>query len=139
VDTGLFYALQGEETARHDVATTCFETILDGTYGRLVTSDYVLDETATLVRSRSGDVRQAFAVLDRALGRGQFPDAIDVEFVDRTRFEGALEVFETYSDQSLSFTDATTVHLVERSDIDRVLSFDSDFDGIVDRLDPADV
>ena len=39
----------------------------------------------------------------------------------------------------MSFTDATTVALAERRGIDRVLSFDDDFDGIVPRLDPATV
>jgi predicted nucleic acid-binding protein len=39
----------------------------------------------------------------------------------------------------LSFTDATTVALVERHGIDAVLSFDDDFDGIVERVDPADL
>lgn len=48
-----------------------------------------------------------------------------------------LETFERYDDQSLSFTDASTVALVETRDIDAVLSFDDDFDGLVERVDPA--
>jgi len=46
-------------------------------------------------------------------------------------------VFERDDDQELSFTDATTVALAERHGIDRVLSFDDDFNGIAPRLDPA--
>jgi len=139
VDTGLFFALQGEETPRHDAARRGFDAVMDGRYGRLVTSDYVIDEAATLVRSRTGDVTQAGAVIDRALGRQGFPDAIDVECVDRERFERARHLFERYADQPLSFTDATTIALVLEEGFDYVLAFDDDFDGLVDRLDPRDL
>lgn len=36
-------------------------------------------------------------------------------------------------------TDATSIALCRRHDVDAILSFDDDFDGLVDRLDPADV
>ena len=52
-------------------------------------------------------------------------------------FADAVTVFERYDDQDLSFTDATTVALVERHGIDQVLSFDDDFDGVVHRTEPA--
>ncbi|MFC7076964.1 hypothetical protein [Haloarcula halophila] len=50
-----------------------------------------------------------------------------------------MSAHETYADHELSFTDATTVVLVEQHDIDAVPSFDDDFDGIVDRLEPTAV
>jgi predicted nucleic acid-binding protein len=52
-------------------------------------------------------------------------------------FEDAVEVFEQYDDQALSFTDSTSVALCGRHDIDSILSFDDDFDGIVDRIPPS--
>lgn len=139
VDTGLFYALQNERAAEHDRATAAFEAVLTGSYGTVYTSDYVYDETVTLVRSRTGAFDEAKAVGDRILGRGAYPEAVEMLFVDRDVFEAALDLFERYDDHSLSFTDATTIALVERRDIDRVLSFDDDFDGVVDRLAPATV
>jgi predicted nucleic acid-binding protein len=51
----------------------------------------------------------------------------------------SLAVFERYDDQALSFTDATTAALLERHAVDGVLSFDDDFDGVVQRFDPGDV
>lgn len=50
-----------------------------------------------------------------------------------------MTTYGRYSDHGLSFTDAMTVTMVEHHDIDTVLSFDDDFDGIVDRLEPATV
>ncbi len=49
------------------------------------------------------------------------------------------EDFEEYADQSLSFTDATTVATADVHSIDYVLSFDDDFDGVVECLDPSSV
>jgi hypothetical protein len=47
-----------------------------------------------------------------------------------------LDAFRRYNDQELSFTDAVTVALCERRGIDAVLSFDDDFDGLVERVEP---
>ena len=59
--------------------------------------------------------------------------------VDHATFDDALDVFETYDDQGLSFTDTTSVAVCARAGLDRVLSFDDDFDGLVERLDAAEV
>jgi predicted nucleic acid-binding protein len=139
LDTGVFYALQGSRTSRHDAAHRALDVVLDGTYGRVVTSDYVLDEAVTLVRSRTGDFDQAVTVVDRVLGRNGFPAAIDLLYVDGHRFERTIDVFERYEDQPLSFTDASTIAIVRDESIDSVLAFDDDFDGLVDRLDPRDL
>ena len=52
-------------------------------------------------------------------------------------FTDSVETFERYDDQGLSFTDATTVALCNRHDVEAVASFDDDFDGLVDRIDPS--
>lgn len=139
VDTGLYYALQNEGANRHDTSRSAFDAVVSGAYGTAFTSDYVFDEAVTLVRARTGDYEEAHTTGKRILGRGQFPDAVSMLFVDRHSFESAVETFERYDDKRLGFTDAATVALVERHDIDHVLSFDDDFDGLVDRLDPTAV
>lgn len=138
VDTGVFYAHHDEDASRHDPATASMSRLATGAYGQVLTSDYVYDETVTLTLARFGDSSAALAAGDRILGRGDFPSAVDLRFVGRETFDAAVELFERYDDQRLSFTDATTVALVERHDVDHVLSFDDDFDGLVDRLDPAE-
>lgn len=137
VDTGVFYAHHDENAPRNDSASTAMEAVIDGKFGQLLTSDYVYDETVTLALSRFEDPAKARGVGNRILGRGGFPDAVGLLFVGPETFEAGVEVFERYDDQGLSFTDATTVSVVERHDVDHVLAFDDDFDGIVPRLDPA--
>ena len=139
VDTGLYYALQNQRASRHNEARNALTTVFKGELGPAFTSDYVYDEAVTLVRSRTGSFSEARTVGDRILGRSGFPNAVELLTVSEDAFRGAIETFERYRDHPLSFTDATTVALVERRDLDHVLSFDDDFDGVVDRLDPADV
>lgn len=135
VDTGLFYALQNTRAQNHDEAERALTAVNSGRYGRPYTSDYVYDEAVTLVRSHRG-YREAKVVGDRILGEGEFPAAYDLLAVTEDDFESALGVFDTYHDHSLSFTDATTIALMEARRIDALLSFDTDFDGIVERLNP---
>ncbi|WP_436930125.1 type II toxin-antitoxin system VapC family toxin [Halosimplex halobium] len=139
LDTGLYYALQNEGSSRHEPARTAFDAVFRGRFGSAFTSEYVYDEAVTLVRKRTGRYDEAKTVGDRILGRDGYPDAVDFHFVSRAEFDFAVEAFDRYDDQPLSFTDATTVALVEAHDIDRVLAFDDDFDGVVDRVDPRSV
>lgn len=138
IDTGLFYAQQDEDASRHDTATRALMEALGSEFGRLYTSDYVHDEAVTLVRKRMGTFEDAKTVSDRITGTDSVAP-IKLLFVGERYLDPSLDVFERYSDHGLSFTDATTIALVKAHDIDSVLSFDDDFDGIVDRLDPEEL
>lgn len=137
VDTGVFYAAFDTAASRHHDARAALTAVLqDAAYGRVLTSDYVYDETVTRTQQRTGSTQRAIAIGDR-LRSAENPDPVKLIHVSQLLFDAAVEYFEQYSDQQLSFTDATTVAIVEEGDADRILSFDGDFDGIVDRIDPA--
>ena len=139
IDSGVFYAHTDTDATRHDDAVRAFDAIIDGEEGQPYTSDYLYDETVTLTLSRTGSFERAKQVGRRIRGVASYPDLVTLEHVDRPVFRDAVETFERFDDQGLSFTDATTIALLEKRDIDAVLSFDDDFDGIVDRIDPADL
>ena len=139
VDTGVFYAHHDRSASIHEVgARTLIHVLTSAQFGRVLTSDYVFDEAVTLTLRRTGRVDDAIKLGNRIRGEG-FPEVIDLLHESPSNFEHAFEVFQQYDDQQLSFTDAMTISLVENHDIDTVLSFDDDFDGIVDRLDPANI
>lgn len=139
VDTGVFYAHHDRDASRHaDGARALSHVLASASHGRIVTSDYVFDEVVTLTLRRTGRVEDAVALARRLRGDG-YPDAIDILHASPAHFDRAFEVFETYDEHQLSFTDAMTLALVEAHDLDAVLSFDDDFDGLVDRLDPVAV
>jgi predicted nucleic acid-binding protein len=135
VDTGVLYAHHDKDAKHHEAAKEAMTTTLKGEYGQPYVTDYVYDETVTLTRRRMEGFEDAKTVSDRILGT----DALKLVRIERRYFEKAVDVFESYSDQSLSFTDASTVAVVEERDMDYVLSFDDDFDGVLDRLDPRSV
>jgi predicted nucleic acid-binding protein len=139
VDTGVFYADHDVAATRHETADAAIDSVYRGELGQPYTSDYVYDETVTLTLQRTGRPDAARTVGRRIRGVDEFHAAFSLVQVTAPIFERAVELFERYDDQHLSFTDATTVALVERHDFDAVLSFDDDFDGIVERVDPADV
>ena len=106
VDTGVFYAQQHEAASRHGVATDALREVLTGRFGTAYTSDYVHDEAVTLVRARTGQYGAAKRVSERILGD---ESPISLLYVGKRHLRESLETFERYSDQELSFTDATTV------------------------------
>jgi Predicted nucleic acid-binding protein, contains PIN domain len=139
VDTGVFYAHHDTDASRHELGVAALNGVLRAAeYGRVMTSDYVYDEVVTLTQRRTGSVADGIEVGRRIRGEG-YPDAIELLYSSRGLFEDAVDVHERYADQELSVTDAMTVAMVEHHDIDSVLSFDDDFDGVVDRLAPESI
>ena len=137
IDTGVLYAEHDTDATRHETAIDAIEAVYDGELGQPFISDYVFDEAVTLTRRRTGSFAPAKQLSDRLRGRNEYPHVFEMKYVTASVFSDAVTVFEQYDDQQLSFTDATIVSLAEQHDIDHLLSFDDDFDGIVDRTDPA--
>jgi len=139
VDTGVLYADHDTDAPGHDAASEALEAVYDGEFGHPYVSDYVFDEAITLTRTRAGSHVAAKQLSDRLRGRDPYPHVYELLHVSTAVFNDAVSVFERYDDQALSFTDATSVALIDRHDIDGILSFDDDFDGIVRRIAPENV
>jgi len=141
VDTGVFYAAFDKNASRHADARGGLSAVLqDASYGQVMTSDYVYDETVTLTYQRTGSIDRAIAVGERLRSTDDGLDAVTMHHITESVFCEAIDAFERFDDHGLSFTDATTVALADRHDVDIVLSFDDDFEGLVDeRRDPASI
>lgn len=140
VDTGVIFAHHDVDAGRHDVATNALGEVLRSTeYGHVMTSDYIYDEAVTLTFRRTGRMADAIALGRRLRGVDPYPAAIDLLHVSESLFNEAVELFEEYAEHGLSFTDVMTISFVEHHGIDAVLSFDDDFDGLVNRVSPSSV
>ncbi|RDZ35959.1 VapC toxin family PIN domain ribonuclease [Haloferax sp. Atlit-47N] len=137
VDTGVFFAHHDTDADRHDQAVSAFDDLFDGEFGQPYTNDYVLDETVTLTRARTDSFEAADTVAGRILGEEPFPNVFRMIHVEPDDVRASLETLRRYEDHDLSFTDATIASLCESRGIDAVLSFDTDFDGLVDRIEPG--
>jgi len=140
VDTGVLYADHDTDATRHEAAAGALDAVYDGAFGQPYVSDYLYDEAVTLSLARSGSFEVAQRLGRRLRGVDPYPEAYGMLDVTTAVFEGAVDVFERFDDQGLSFTDATTVALADRHGVDAVLSFDDGFEGLVsERLAPASV
>lgn len=88
----------------------------------LITSDYVLDETLTLLRAR-GREEQA-----QRLGRLFFEEHfVCVVSVKDQDLQESWKCFRDYADKGWSFTDCTSKVLMERMKIESAFAFDRHF------------
>jgi predicted nucleic acid-binding protein len=138
VDTGVLYADHDMDAARHDIASDAIEAVYDGEFGQPYISDYIFDEVLTLTRQRTQSHTTAIEVGHLLRGQAEFPKVYGMVHVSAAVFAEANDTFERYDDQNLSFTDATSIALLGRREFDGILSFESDFDGLVTRFEPEE-
>lgn len=139
VDTGVLYAEYDTDASRHEQAANALEAVYDAEFGQPYVSDYIYDEAVTLTLVRGKSFPAAKELGKRLRGADPYSSAYEILRVSSSVFNDAVERFERYHDQELSFTDATSVALCDHHDIETVLSFDDDFDGVVYRIDPGDL
>jgi predicted nucleic acid-binding protein len=118
VDTSAWYALFASGDANHASANRLLVSIKEP----LVTSDYIVDETLTLFRSRSED-RRAHTFGTKVID-DSFAEIIRISEDD---FARAWQVFRRFADKRWSFTDCTSRVVTERLAIQRAFAFDDHF------------
>ena len=118
VDTGAWYALIDAKDPDHCAVAAC----LAQHGGRLATSNFVFDETVTLLRYRLGH-RTARTFGDALLAGGIAP-VLRLTPADEAR---AWEIFARYRDKGFSFTDCTSFALMKSLGIASAVALDEDF------------
>lgn len=88
----------------------------------LVTSDYVIDETLTLLRARGQKNKaDAFAAAVEANQLGR------LHFVTALEFAQALKVFMQFRDKAWSFTDCSSKVIMDNLNVSVAFAFDQHF------------
>jgi hypothetical protein len=123
IDTSYFYSLVDTTDTHNKQAQELWTTLRNSTY-KSVTTNYILDESYTLIRARSGiHTAQNFA---RKVQSGQTHGHIQIERIKQIDEEEAWKWF-TYDWKKLSYTDCTSFAIMKRLAIPGVLTFDSHF------------
>jgi predicted nucleic acid-binding protein len=122
VDTGAWYAAEVEDDVNHEVARKFLGQVSKGTHGVPLTTDYVLDEAMTLLRSRRNlDAATSFA------GKVRSSSSVRIAWVDESLFEKGLEIFSNSERRTWSFTDCTSFALMRQLSVSEAFAFDRHF------------
>lgn len=121
VDTSAWLALNDKNDQYHNRAKSKSLEI-ERQRIELVTSEYIFDESITLIRYR---ISHASAVLfGNSLLNSHIVEIIDVTDIDRFK---AWELFKKYEDKELSFTDCISFVLMKNLRLQKVFAFDDHF------------
>jgi hypothetical protein len=121
-DTGAWCALYDRSDVHHARASA-FMRELKRQKVQLITSDYVLDESLTLLRFRAGH-REAVE-----FGRWVLQSPlVKVINVDEKIWQAAWEIFVKSDDKYFSFTDCTSFAIMRQLDLINAFAFDHNFE-----------
>jgi hypothetical protein len=98
----------------------------------LITTDFVMDETLTLLRVRLG-----LTATDAWWKMVERTPRVRWERIDSDRFERARQLFFQYGDKDFSFTDCTSFVVMRESRLTSVLTTDRHFAQMGFRVLPA--
>ncbi len=118
VDTAAWFALYVRDDPLH--GTACLWIAENPTL--LFTTDYIVDETITLMRARG----QRLVALD--YGRDAFSGRMaKIHYLKPDEIDAAWQVFRDFDDKDWSFTDCTSKVVIEQFGIETAFTFDHHF------------
>jgi predicted nucleic acid-binding protein len=120
LDTGAFLALADEDDDYHSVAKSVHTQLLVA-HAQLLTSNFVLAETYTLIRFKVGH-RAGVEFIKRFDSTG-----IKILRVTEAIEQAARAIFIRYDDKEFSFVDCTSFALIDHHRLDQAFAFDSHF------------
>lgn len=121
VDTAGWMACADNADPAHTAACAARDEVLET--GRiLLTTDFVVDETLTLLRIRLG-LKAARAWWNQIDGSHR----LRWERIDSARFEKARDLFFRYRDKDFSFTDCTSFVIMREMRLTEALTTDRHF------------
>ena len=131
IDSGIFIAFHNTQDENHDRAKELIREIAEGRHGAAYTTDYIFDEAVTTALMRTGKHDIAIELGKHILGANvKFVSMVQV---DLTSFSQAWKLFNKYIDKKLSFTDCVSIAVIKNYGLNKIVSFDRDFDGIIPR------
>ncbi len=121
VDTGGFLALWDSADEHHTRAVELHAQLI-GDRRTFLTSDYVVDETLTLLR-----LRHSHAAATDFLDTVERSQVMQLEWIGSDRFYTAATLFRKYADKEWSFTDCVSFALMRELRIRDAFTTDHHF------------
>lgn len=118
VDTGAWFAAVVPSDPNHPHAAA----FLASNQEPLITSDFIIDETLTLLRAR-GEHSRALALGERFFAG----EIAEITYLSEADVRRAWAIFRDYNDKGWSFTDCASKALTDRLGIQTAFAFDRHF------------
>jgi len=136
VDSNIFIAFANKRDRDHQRSLELMDRMRKGEFGLPYTSDYVFDESVTTSLVRTRRYATAVKVGKIILGSREesIPPLVTLVRVDERIFAEAWQTFKTGRFEGLSFTDHTILAQLKELRIDSLVSFDTAFDGLAQRV-----
>jgi predicted nucleic acid-binding protein len=123
IDTGAFYASKIENDINHSSAIQIEKAISEGKYGKMVTTNYILDELYTLLHGRVPHKQ----LIEIGESIRKSPN-IRIIWILEALEEKAWEYFTKNHDKTYSFTDCTSFVVMQSLGIKIAFTYDSHFE-----------
>jgi len=120
-DTSGWCALLDSSDQNHPGAAKLWREI-SGATAKIYTSDYVLDETITLIRRKIGHGPAVQFIRSIMASR-----IVEILRVTEAAWQDAWQMFEKQRDKDYSFTDCTSFVLMKQNGLSRSFAFDRHF------------
>ena len=124
LDTTVWVGAVDASDSCHPDAKLILEALIRRDLPLSLTSDYVLNETLTILKARGLKPKRVMDVMNRIM----LSPKVQVVFVDETIFKESLPFYVKYND--LSFTDVVSLLIMRKYGVKEIYSHDSDFDKV---------
>ena len=138
LDSSFFLGLCHPNDPCHGNSVRLFRSMAGGTHGLIYTSTFVIAETSTLILARTNNSNKIIAKFHEMFqGTTRFIRVLDV---CSNVLDDIWNLFINHNKKAktkkeyLSFIDASNVFLCRRNEIEKIASFDGDFDAYLQRV-----
>jgi predicted nucleic acid-binding protein len=121
LDSSFLVAVEVKTDQNHEKAIKIRDEIIRGKFGGTFISDYIFDETITVTFGRTKKLQKAVLV------GNQLKASSKILKVNEKVFNKAWEIFKKQKETHFSFTDCTTIVIMDENKIKNIATFDEDF------------
>ncbi|MHA1283078.1 MAG: type II toxin-antitoxin system VapC family toxin [Promethearchaeota archaeon] len=138
LDTGFYLGLCHPKDRHAKDSERILENLKDGTYGLLYSSNLIISEATTLAAVRTNSNPEVLNHLgDLFWGKNKIATILhfnaDKESETWELFK-KININKKKSEKIMSFVDVSSIILCKTHQIDKIVSFDSHFDGFLERI-----
>ena len=121
LDTSFIVAFYNIRDQNHQEAVNVMDDIVKGKYGELYITDYIFDESMTVIFIRLKNLSETVKI-GEALRKSS-----EMLEIGKSDFENTWNLFEKQTHTAFSFTDCSTIEIMKRNAIKNIATFDEDF------------